>query len=708
MSLRRFLLSLLATALFATALRGASESPSVVTVSAASYEPTGIAPDAIAATFGTALAPGTASGDDTDPSTPGVQLPTRLLDTRVEINGRAAQLLFVSPGQINFIVPSQTEHGVASVEVFNGNVAVAAGTVEATNVNPGIFTANSDGQGVAAALVFRVHADLSTQYEPIALFDYSINRYIARPIDLGGAGDRVFLVIFGTGLRHATDRNGDGNKAESVRVLLGGQVLEPVFAGSQGDFVGLDQINVEVPRDLIGCGDVSFALAVEEVPVSNDALVSIASSLGPGPLVLRFDDSPALAGESLTISGIGFSSETASNIVRIGGVAATVTSATPTELVVVVPFGVQSGNISVRTNIGETLSGGALLVRTSISGFVEDTLRQPLGGVTVKLIGSSISAQTNVEGAFVLPDVPTGTQYVEIDGETLTSYPPYPKVTLKTITLANRDNQFLRPVSLQQSNGASATVAGQGASSLPAGTPAADPGSSIIERDAAAPLSLLLNGFSMLMPANISAFFPDGARRGLLFMTPLTDGRSPVDFPKGVYSTSIVQITPFDVKLTPGAKLIFPNTDALPAGARAKLYRYDASAGAFVEDAVDAEVSVDGKRVETAANAITKTGYYFVAIPGVTVALSGRVLDRNGTAPASSATVSVRGQEVRCDGNGGYLFRSVPVKGREVVVVEAAIRRANGRIDRVKSVSVAAVPGVISKVPDIILPGSGN
>ncbi|MEP7274002.1 MAG: IPT/TIG domain-containing protein, partial [Acidobacteriota bacterium] len=709
MFVRRLVLSLLAATFIVTGLYGASEIPTVVTVSAASFEATSVAPDAIAATFGAQLATGTASGGDTDPLAPGVQLPTELLGARLEVNGRPAQLLFVSPAQINFVVPTQTETGIATVIVFNGVSSVANGTVSAVPISSGVFTANSDGQGVAAALAFRVRADSSTQYDPVAVFDPNTNRFVTTPVDLGPEGERVFLVIFASGLRHASDPNGDGNLNETVRVLLGGEELVPTFAGKQGDFVGLDQINVELPRSLIGRGDLSFAIAIDGAAASNPAQIAIGGESGTGgPLVSGFNVSPALAGQTVTITGSGFSTSPEGNVVRINGVEATVTSASPNELIIVIPFGAASGNVSVRTPMGEGLSGGPLLVRTSISGFIENTSREPLSGVLVKLVGSSITAQTTPEGSFVLPDVPIGTQYVEVDGESLPTTPPYPKVTLKTIAFANRDNQFARPVSLQQSNGGSGSI---GSGGTLAETDGPGPGTNLLrspnqlqdqlsnQLQPALPIPINAGGFTLLLPANISAVFPGGATSGTIFLTPLTGGRAPVDLPLGVFSSSIVQITPFDVVLTPGAKLTFPNTDGLPANSPARLYRYDSLEGRFVEEPAGATVSADGQRVETPVNAIKKTSYYFVAVSGLTSTVSGRVVESDGVTPVRRALVSLRGQETFTDGNGGYLLRYVPVKNGESIAVEASYQRPDGRIDKATSVPVVAIANGTTKVP---------
>jgi uncharacterized protein (TIGR03437 family) len=216
MFVRPLVLSLLVTLLVTTAARSAPEVPAVVTVSAASFEQSPLAPDAIAAAFGSVLSTTTASGGDVDPITHGVQLPIEIGGTSVKINDRPAALLFVSPTQINFVVPAQTEPGQASVVVRAGDGTVSTGTLEMAPVASAVFTANGDGQGVAAAMTLRVRADNTTQYEQVARFDSAANKFVTAPIDLGPQGERVFLVIFATGLRHATDPNGDGNVAETV------------------------------------------------------------------------------------------------------------------------------------------------------------------------------------------------------------------------------------------------------------------------------------------------------------------------------------------------------------------------------------------------------------------------------------------------------------------------------------------------------------
>jgi uncharacterized protein (TIGR03437 family) len=675
-----------------------------VTVSAASYETTAIAPDSIVAAFGTKLATGTFVAEDADQATAGLQLPTTLGGTTVRINGQAAGLFFVSPSQVNYVIPSNVASGTATVQITSGDGTVSTGTVQLAQVAPGIFSGNADGEGVPAAYLVRVKADNSVSYESVSQL---VNgRLVTRPIDLGPEGEHVFLVLFASGLSHASDPNSDNNFSENVRVVLGGTEVTPSFAGRQGYFVGLDQINVEIPRNLIGRGKVSLSVAATGYSASKLSEIEIASPAGTTPpQVTGFSSSSVLAGQTLTINGSGFSTEATDNTVRISGSEATVTSASSSQLTVQVPYGAQSGMVSVRTPQGEGTGSSALALRTSISGFIEDTNRQPMSGVTVKVAGTSTQVTTNSEGLFVLPDVASGAALVEIDAQNVTS-PPFPKVTLKIPVTASRDNQFSRPVSLQQATGASLPV-GSGGSNQPQSVSVALPP----ERHSGRyrPSGTITSGsVTFDLPAG-TATFPDGASSGTIYLTLLDNSRTPVDLPGGHFSTAIVQLSPFGVTLSPGGKLSFPNPENWAAGSEGTLFRFEqnlnsASVGRFVE-AGTAQVSSDGQRIETADGAITTTGIYFVSRLRQTTTVTGRVLDSDGKTPVRNALVRTRGQETFTDGNGGFIVRSVPVKAGETISVEASFLRPNGRVDRKQSADVPVVVGGITNItPDIVLP----
>jgi uncharacterized protein (TIGR03437 family) len=223
-------------------------------VSAASYSAVPLAPAAIIAAFGTNLATATTSANATP-------LPLALAGTTVTVRDsagaeRAAPLFFVSPTQINYQMPPASAPGPATVTVVTQTGVVSQSTVNLAAVAPGLFSANASGQGAAAALALRVKADGTQSFEPIARFDAVQQRFVALPLDLGPASEQVFLIAFGTGWRNRTSLN-------AVAANLGVVTAPVSFAGAQGGLVGVDQLNVQIPRTLTGRGEVGLLLTVD-------------------------------------------------------------------------------------------------------------------------------------------------------------------------------------------------------------------------------------------------------------------------------------------------------------------------------------------------------------------------------------------------------------------------------------------------------------
>jgi uncharacterized protein (TIGR03437 family) len=676
----------------------------VVTVSAASYDTAAIAPGAIVAAFGTQLATHVESATT-------IPLPTSLAGTSIRVKDSAgierfAPLFFVSPNQINYLVPAETAAGAAVLMAQSGDGTISSGALQVRAVAPSIFTANSDGQGAPAAYTVRVRTDGSQVQEDVFEFDVALNRRRPKAIALGPEGERVFLILFLSGISRAPDPNSDNNRNESVHLLLGGAELTPDYAGAQGALVGLDQMNVEIPRSLLGRGQISLAASA---PGATSNLAAIEIGPPPGnapPTVSGFSAATVLAGQPLSIQGQGFSTVAAENLVRVAGTEARVVTASSTQLSVIVPFGAQSGAVSVRTPQGEGASANPLGVRTSISGLIENTARQPMPGMKIRVVTAGIDATSNAEGSFVLPDVTAGAALVEVDGTALSVSPPYPKVTLKTIVTAQRDNPFSRPIAVQQATGPSLSVGSSGGAAE----------KTQLRKSVASPevasASIRIGNVTFDVPDNAAALFPDGATSGFVTLTIVDQSRTPAPLPPGEFSSTIAQLTPFGVKLNPGGKLTFPNPDNFPANATVKLFRFDQTLnsptiGSFIE-AGAATVSADRQRIETATGAITETSYYFVSIARQTTTVIGRVVDADGQTPVRLALVRARGQEAFTDGNGGFVLRDVPVNAaNESLTVEASFVRPGGRVDRTQRAGAAVINGVTKITPDLVLPSSG-
>ncbi|MGH9939844.1 MAG: Ig-like domain-containing protein, partial [Blastocatellia bacterium] len=672
-------------------------SNSVSSVPAASYEAVPIAPESIVTAFGSNLATRPAEASDADPNTPGVQLPTTLDGTTVEVNGRRAGLLFVSPTQVNYVMPEATEIGLVNVVVKSGDGATSNGIAQITQISPAIFTANATGKGVPAALIFRRKADGRESYESLSHRSGPGGPLITKPIEMP-VGDQVALVLYLTGVRRAA--------AGSVRVLMGGEELTPLYSGAAPDFIGLDQINVEIPRSLAGRGVTIKVSVTAGGATSNPVDIEMAGVGGASPPQVGVSGDPVLAGSEMLITGSGFSPIAAENIVRIGAGLhqAEVMRATPTLLTVLVPFGVEAGTVRVSTPTGEGVSASELSVRTSISGLVEDTLGRPLKDVRVSAIlrDRTVPATTDAEGHFVLPDVGEGLHPVEVDGGAINVNHPYPKVPLKIIAQRNRDNAFPRAISLQQSTGSGGSV-GSGSSlsdDVGQGLSAAQ------QKPGSGSITIRTDDFKLELQDPTQARFPDNTTSGNIFLTPLENARTPVELPFGYFSSSIAQITPFGVELDPGAKLIFPNKDGLPAGAPAILYRYDERDGKFVQDSAKAFVSADGQWIETEPGAIKITTYYFAAKfrDSDLTTIYGHVFEKGGK-PVARALARFKGHEASTDNTGSYVLRYVAVKEGEEISVEASAIRPNGRVDRAVSAKVASTLGGATKAPDVIMPG---
>lgn len=186
-------------------IRFIPEPTAVLSFSSADYtNGHGLASDSIVAAFsgGTPLATVTRVAES-------LPLPTMLGGTTVRVQDSAgaerfAELHFVSPTQVNYIVPAGLALGVADVTVRNANGESAAGTIRLSRVSPSLFTADASGGGLPAAVLLRILPDGTYQYEPVARLNAATNKWEPVPIDINRAGAFIwyFLVrVSGSAMR---------------------------------------------------------------------------------------------------------------------------------------------------------------------------------------------------------------------------------------------------------------------------------------------------------------------------------------------------------------------------------------------------------------------------------------------------------------------------------------------------------------------------
>lgn len=231
----------------------------VTGVSAASYSNSAIGVESIVALFGAGLTTGSASAVTTP-------LPTDLAGATVRVVdslgiARLAPLFYVSPTQINFEIPPGTAEGTAAISIgppgMSGASFTGFGNLEVARVAPGLFTADASGRGYPAALVYRYRNGAYLSADPVARYDQATSRIVAVPVDTTQATDDLYLILFGTGLRYRS-------ALSSITAQIGGYDAQVLYAGAQGGFVGLDQLNLRIPAELAtASGEFEVTISVD-------------------------------------------------------------------------------------------------------------------------------------------------------------------------------------------------------------------------------------------------------------------------------------------------------------------------------------------------------------------------------------------------------------------------------------------------------------
>lgn len=241
----------------ATLLNLSSPSPQLAVVSAATFLPGPLAPNSIASAFGIHLANETAGA-------PGPGLPTELRGTNVAVRDstgttRNAPLFFVSPDQVNFLVPPETANGSATYTVTVAGSKSVSGPAEITSVAPSFF---SVGNSIAAGYAIQVGP--GNVQTTAVIVSQPGGVYTPLPID-NSSGD-VYLILFGTGF--------DASSTADVSVKIQGIEAPVAYAGPQGSFAGLDQVNILLPAALSHSGLVSVVPAINGT-AANTVYISI-------------------------------------------------------------------------------------------------------------------------------------------------------------------------------------------------------------------------------------------------------------------------------------------------------------------------------------------------------------------------------------------------------------------------------------------------
>jgi uncharacterized protein (TIGR03437 family) len=201
-------------------------------VNASNYAPGPFAPNSVISIFGSNLARSTYALAASDIAAG--MLPTELNYVRVSIQDQVVPLLFVSPGQIKFLMSSVLTAGPVRIRVVTEGVSGPEITVNLIDSAPALF-ALAGGYAIATS----ADGKLLTTDSP------------AR------SGDTI--VVYATGLGRTSPNPAPGEipayagqilALSSLKVTLAGKLVDPQlikYAGLTPGSAGLYQINLVVP-----------------------------------------------------------------------------------------------------------------------------------------------------------------------------------------------------------------------------------------------------------------------------------------------------------------------------------------------------------------------------------------------------------------------------------------------------------------------------
>jgi uncharacterized protein (TIGR03437 family) len=217
-------------------------------VQSAAAPSSAVAPNSLASLYGANLAPGVAQAS-------AQPLPLALGGVTLSVTDaagatRAAPLVYVSPRQINFVVPDGTAPGLATLVVAGQTFTVAVQPVA-----PTLFSMNGAGSGVAAATAIMVQAANPLLQSPVPVFQCAESNCASVPIVLG-VDTPVYVSFFGTGIRNRSS-------LANVVVTIDGISVPVLYAGPAPGFTGLDQVNAGLVLSLRGSGESNVVLTVD-------------------------------------------------------------------------------------------------------------------------------------------------------------------------------------------------------------------------------------------------------------------------------------------------------------------------------------------------------------------------------------------------------------------------------------------------------------
>lgn len=207
--------------------------------------------------------------------------PTELAGVRVNINGRPAVISYVSPTQVNALVPDDDAVGPVNVEVVNANGASNAVAVNKTRISPAMLSDPRFTSG-GRSYVVAIYPDFNqtqTFVGPENLVPGARFRP-ARP------GETIIIYAVGCGPSNPPSPAGQVPAASLPLALpfefrIGG-VAARAEGALVGGFLGLYQFNVTVPE--VPDGDARIELSVDGQPTGQTLFIFVRTDRPQGDM----------------------------------------------------------------------------------------------------------------------------------------------------------------------------------------------------------------------------------------------------------------------------------------------------------------------------------------------------------------------------------------------------------------------------------------
>jgi len=251
---------------------------------------------------------------------------------------------------------------------------------------------------------------------------------------------------------------------------------------------------------------------------------------------------------------------------------------------------------------------------TRITGLILDNTDQPIPGVTVRIDGTVLVAQSDAQGQFTIASAPVGYVKLLIDGSTTQRPGTWPTLEYAMYTITGANNTLEMPIHLlpiDVRRGLFVDEVTGGTLTIPE-----------------------LPGFSLTVKPG-SATFPGGGRTGTVSATIVHADKIPMAPGFGQQPRFIVTIQPPGVHFDPPASITFPNVDGLAPGEITEMYSFDHDLGQFVS---------------IGTGSVSEDGTVLRSDPGVGILKGGWHCGGN---PASSGTPFNCPQCKKCDGATG-------------------------------------------------------